>query len=167
MVERKNRVVVEMARTLLLESKVHTRFWTEATFTAVHLLNRVLLKPNTDKTPYELWSGKKTTAKYLRVFGSPCFVKNKEQNLGKFNARSDEGIFVGYSAKTKGYRVFLHKLGKVITTSDVRIDENWKTMQNGEAEDNEEDDFNVDEESDQPEEKEQEVSLDSEKSESE
>ena len=87
--------------------------------------------------------------------------------MGKFNARSDEGIFVGYLAKIKGYRVFLHKLGKVITSSDVRIDENWKTMQNGEVEDNEEDDFNVDEESDQPEEKEQEVSLDSEKSESE
>ena len=53
-VERKNRAVVEMARTLILESKLHIRFWTEATFTAVHLLNRVLLKPNTDKTPYEL-----------------------------------------------------------------------------------------------------------------
>ena len=76
-VERKNRAVVEMARTLLLESKLHTRFWTEATFIAVHLLNRVLLRPKTDKTPYKLWRGKKTTAKYLTVFGNPCFVKNK------------------------------------------------------------------------------------------
>ena len=53
-VERKNRAVVEMARTLLLESKLHTIFWIEAIFTAMHLLNRVLLRPNTDKTPYEL-----------------------------------------------------------------------------------------------------------------
>ena len=53
-VERKNRAVVEMARTLLLESKLHTRFWTEATFTVMHLLNRVLLRPSANQTPYEL-----------------------------------------------------------------------------------------------------------------
>jgi hypothetical protein len=57
-VERKNRAVQEMARTMLMDSKLTDIFWTEAVLTTVHIQNRVMLGNNTDKTPYELWKGR-------------------------------------------------------------------------------------------------------------
>ena len=53
-VERKNRIVQEMARTMLMDSKLTDIFWTWEVHTIVHIQNRVMLKNNTDKTTYEL-----------------------------------------------------------------------------------------------------------------
>jgi hypothetical protein len=55
------------------------------------------LRPNHDKTPYELWFGRLAYVKHFRTFGSKCHIKNDEDNLGKFDPRYDEGIFLGYS----------------------------------------------------------------------
>ena len=96
-VERKNRTVQEMARTMLNESKVGDRFWREAIHTSVYIQNRCMLRPNEDKTPYEMWFGRKATVKYFKVFGSICYIKRIDQNLGKIDDRADEGIFLGYS----------------------------------------------------------------------
>jgi len=63
----------------------------------------VQVRANNTKTPYELWYGRIPTAKYFRVFGSKCYIRRDEENLGKFDARSDEGIFLGYSNKSKAY----------------------------------------------------------------
>jgi transposase InsO family protein len=49
-VERKNRTVQEMARTMIMDSKLTDIFWTQAMHTAVHIQNRVMLRNNTDKT---------------------------------------------------------------------------------------------------------------------
>jgi transposase InsO family protein len=57
-VERKNRTVQEMARTMIMDSKLTNIFWTQAVHTTVHIQNRVMLRNNTDKTPYELWKGR-------------------------------------------------------------------------------------------------------------
>jgi transposase InsO family protein len=57
-VERKNRTIQEMARTMLMDSKLTDIFWTHAVHTTVHIQNRVMLGNNTDKTPYELWKGR-------------------------------------------------------------------------------------------------------------
>jgi transposase InsO family protein len=56
-VERKNMTVQEMDRTMLMDSKLIDIFWTQAVHTKVHIQNRVMLRNNTDKTPYELWKG--------------------------------------------------------------------------------------------------------------
>ena len=55
----------------------------------------------TNKTAYEIWNGKKPRVKYFRVFGSKCYILNDRENLEKFYAKSDEGIFLGYSTTSR------------------------------------------------------------------
>ena len=82
-VERKNRTLVEMARTMLDEYSTSRRFWAEAIATACHIANRVFLRPSLGKTPYELRFGRKPSVSHFRVFGSKCFIL-KTGNLDKF-----------------------------------------------------------------------------------
>ena len=61
---------------------------------------------NSDKIPYELWFGRPTLVKYFRIFGSRCYIKREDDNLGKFDSRTDEGVFLGYYS-TKGNTYFI------------------------------------------------------------
>ena len=71
-----------------------------------YVLNRVLLRPILKKIPYELWKNKKPNISYFKFFGSKCFILNIKDNLGKFDAKSDVGLFLGYSTSSKDFRVF-------------------------------------------------------------
>jgi len=94
-VERKNRTLEEMARTMLNEAKLPKYFWAEAVNTSCYILNRVLIRPLLKKTPYELWKGKKPNISYFHAFGCKCFILNNgKEQLGKFDAKSDEGFFL-------------------------------------------------------------------------
>ncbi|CAM8956844.1 unnamed protein product [Rhodiola kirilowii] len=96
-----------MTRTMLIESRLARSFLAEAMNAACYVLNRCYLRPILDKTPYELLKGRKPNILHLRVFGSKCYVHNNGKNqLGKFDPRSDEGIFVGYGLHSKAYKVF-------------------------------------------------------------
>ena len=77
-VERKNRNLQEMARTMLNEHSLPKYFWAEAVSTACYILNRVLVRPLLTKTPYELWNNKKPNVSYFKVFGCKCFILNKK-----------------------------------------------------------------------------------------
>jgi transposase InsO family protein len=68
-VERKNKKIQEVARTMLNETKIQDKFWRDAICTKVHKLNRAQLRPNHDKTPYEIWFGRPSYVKHFRVFG--------------------------------------------------------------------------------------------------
>ena len=71
------------------------------------MANRVLVRPQLKKTPYELLKERKPNIAYLRAFGCKCYILvNGKEDLGKFDSRSDEGIFLGYSERSKAYRVF-------------------------------------------------------------
>ena len=96
-VEHKNRTLQECARTLLNGCTLPKQFWAEAVATACYVLNRVSIRPFTKLTPYELFHGRKPNISYFRVFGSKCFILNTGDQLEKFDPKSDEGIFVGYS----------------------------------------------------------------------
>ena len=72
--EGKNRVIQEMARVMLNNKSMPKSFWREAVNTACYTLNRVYFRPNTKKTPYELWRGKKPVVKYFKVFGSDYYI---------------------------------------------------------------------------------------------
>ena len=61
--------------------------------------------------------------KYFRIFGSICFILKDRENVGKFDSRSDEGIFLGYSSTSKAYRVYNKRTMKVIETVNIVIDE--------------------------------------------
>ena len=95
-VERKNRTLVEMARTLLVEGQLSKRFWAEAVNTSCYILNRAMVRPVIKKTPYHLLKDKKPNLGYFRVFGSKVFIHNNDKSdLDKFEAKSDQGVFLG------------------------------------------------------------------------
>ncbi|GKA97571.1 putative RNA-directed DNA polymerase [Tanacetum coccineum] len=68
--ERRNRTLIDMVRSMLANSNLPKFLWTEALKTAVHILNRVPSK-SVPKTPYEIWTGRKPSLRYLRVWGCP------------------------------------------------------------------------------------------------
>jgi len=106
-VERKNRSLEELARTLLNDSKLPKYFWADAVNTTCYVLNHALVRPILKKTPYELYKGRKPNISHLRVFGSKCFVLNNgKDNIGKFDAKEDEGIFIGYCSHNHAYRIY-------------------------------------------------------------
>ena len=104
-VERKNRTLQEMTRTTLNENNLPKYFWVEAVNTSCYVFNKILLRPILKKTPYELWKNKKPKINYFKVFGCKCFVLNTKDNLGKFDAKLDVGIFLSYSTSSKAFRV--------------------------------------------------------------
>ncbi|GJR31774.1 retrovirus-related pol polyprotein from transposon TNT 1-94 [Tanacetum coccineum] len=92
-VERKNRTLQEMSRTMLNEQLIPQKFWCNVVDTSTYILNRILIRVILGKTPYELLRGKKPTLDYFRVFGSKCFILNPKYYLTKFNPQSYEGVF--------------------------------------------------------------------------
>jgi hypothetical protein len=107
--ERKNMIVQEMARTLLMNSKLKNIFWTRAVHIEVCIQNIVILRNNINKNPYELWKGRPTNVKHFRVFGSKHYIKREDGRMRKFNSRVD-----------KGYNL---RLNKVVESINVTIDE--------------------------------------------
>ena len=106
-VERKNRTLVNIARTMIIESNLPQSFWAEAVNTVCHVTKRCLIRAVLNKNPYELLNNRKPLLNYLRAFGCRCFVLNNgKDDLGKFDPRSDKGVFVGYSSSSKAYRIF-------------------------------------------------------------
>nr|GFA27882.1 ribonuclease H-like domain-containing protein [Tanacetum cinerariifolium] len=104
--ERKNRTLIEAARTMLADSFVPNTFWAEAVSTACYVLNRVLVTKPQNKTHYELITGKIPIISYIRPFGCHVTILNTIDHMGKFEEKSDEGFLVGYSLNSKAFRVY-------------------------------------------------------------
>ncbi|GJU33554.1 putative ribonuclease H-like domain-containing protein [Tanacetum coccineum] len=100
--KRKNRTITEAAKTMLADSKLPTTFWAEAVNTTCYRQNRVLVTKPHNKTPYELFLGRKLTLGFMRPFGYPVTILNTIDHLGKFDGKADEGFFVGYSINRSG-----------------------------------------------------------------
>ncbi|GJZ70439.1 putative ribonuclease H-like domain-containing protein, partial [Tanacetum coccineum] len=104
-VERKNRTLIEATRTMLAGSKLPTTFWAKAVNTACYVQNRVLVTKHHNKTPYELFLGRKPALGFMKPFGCPVTILNTIDHLGKFDGEADEGFFVGYSINSKAFRL--------------------------------------------------------------
>ncbi|GJY82445.1 putative ribonuclease H-like domain-containing protein [Tanacetum coccineum] len=111
--ERRNRTLIEAARTMLADSKLPTTFWDEAVSTACYVQNRVLVVKPHNKTPYELFRGFKLALSFMRPFGCHVTILNTLDSLGKFDGKSDEGFFVGYSLSSKAFRVYNTRIRRV------------------------------------------------------
>jgi transposase InsO family protein len=96
-VERKNRSLCEMARTMLDEHRTPRRYWAEAVNTACHVRDQIFLKAFLNKTRYELMHERAPRVSYFRAFGCRCFILKKGR-LDKFESRSSDGIFLGYAS---------------------------------------------------------------------
>ncbi|GJV21006.1 ribonuclease H-like domain-containing protein [Tanacetum coccineum] len=104
--EKKNKTLIEAAMTMLTDSKLPTTFWAEAVNTACYVQNRVLVIKPHNKTPYELFLGRKPALSFIRPFGCLVTILNTLDHLGKFDGKSDDGFFIGYSINSKAFRVF-------------------------------------------------------------
>ncbi|GJW41392.1 putative ribonuclease H-like domain-containing protein [Tanacetum coccineum] len=111
--ERKNRTLIEAARTMLADSLLPIQFWAEAVHTACYVLNRVLVTKPQMKTPYELLMGKSHNVSFMKPFGCPLTILNTLDHLGKFEGKSEEGYLLGYSTNSKGFRVYNRVTRKV------------------------------------------------------
>ncbi|XP_072758710.1 uncharacterized protein [Anoplolepis gracilipes] len=122
--ERKNRTLVDSARYLLLQFGLPPLFWAEAVHTVNYMKNCCPTKKPEKRTPHEFWKGQTPAVNYLRSFGCKVFCLNRALTRGKFDAKSREGIFIGYTEQSKGFRIWLPKSRKVEITRDVRFLEN-------------------------------------------
>jgi hypothetical protein len=122
-VERKNRTLLDMARTMLDEYKTPDRFSAEAINTACYSINRLYLHRILKKTSYELLTGKKPNVSYFRVFGSKCFILVKRGRKSKFAPKAVEGFLLGYDSNTRAYRVFNKSTRLVEVSCDIMFDE--------------------------------------------
>ncbi|GJZ32810.1 retrovirus-related pol polyprotein from transposon TNT 1-94 [Tanacetum coccineum] len=104
--ERKNRTLIEAARTMLNGSVLSKHFWTEVVRIACYTQNRSIIVKRHDKTPYEIFRERIPDISYFHVFGCPVFIHNHKDHLGKFDAKADDGYFLGYSFVSKAFRVF-------------------------------------------------------------
>ncbi|GJU05598.1 putative ribonuclease H-like domain-containing protein [Tanacetum coccineum] len=103
------------------DSKLPTTFWAEAVNTACYVQNRVLVVKPHNKTPYELFRGRTPALSFMRPFGCYVTILNTLDHLGKFDGKSDDGFFVGYSLNTKAFRVYNIRTKKVEENLHVRF----------------------------------------------
>lgn len=121
--ERQNRTLVEKARTMIHAKDLQIRLWAEAMNTAVYTYNRTPLFHKDNKTPYEMWTGKKTRVDHLKTFGCDAYVHVPKQQRRKWDKKSKKMIFVGYQNDSTNYRLFDPEKGRVTVSRDVIFDE--------------------------------------------
>ncbi|GJZ34650.1 putative ribonuclease H-like domain-containing protein [Tanacetum coccineum] len=119
--ERRNRTLIEATRTMLADSKLPTTFWAEAVNIARYMQNRVLIVKPHNKTPYELFRGRTPALSFIRSFGCHVTILNTLDHLGKFDGKSDDGFFVGYSLISKAFRVYNIRTRKVEENLHIRF----------------------------------------------
>jgi len=129
-VERKNISPEELVKTILNENSLPKYFWADVVNIACYVLHRVLIRPILKKTPYELFKGRRHVLSHLKVFGCKCFILNNgKENLGKFDAKADKGVFLGYATQSHTYRVYNKRLMIVEEFMHVVFDETNPKLQ--------------------------------------
>nr|GEV07831.1 retrovirus-related Pol polyprotein from transposon TNT 1-94 [Tanacetum cinerariifolium] len=119
--ERKNKTLIEAARTMLAHSLIPIPFWAEAVNTAYYVQNRGLVTKSQNKTPYELLHGRTQSIDFMRPFGCPVTILNTLDSLDKFDGKVDEGFLVGYFVSSKAFRVFNSKTQIVQETLHINF----------------------------------------------
>nr|GEY26024.1 hypothetical protein [Tanacetum cinerariifolium] len=122
-VKRRNRTLVEAARTMLSAAKVPLFFWAKAIATACFTQNRSLVIPRHVKTPYHIINDRKPSVKFFHIFGSVCYIVRDGENLDKMKEKGDECIFVGYSNQSRAYIVFNKRTRVIMESIHVNFDE--------------------------------------------
>ena len=117
--ERKNRTIMEKARSMLHQAKLPLEFWAEACRTAVYLLNRSPTTALKNETPFERLVGTKPDITHLKVFGCVSYVHVPNSKRRKLDAKARKAIFVGYPPGVKGYKLYNLEKKSFIVSRDV------------------------------------------------
>ncbi|KAK2456950.1 putative mitochondrial protein [Trifolium repens] len=121
--ERKNRTILEMARSMLKSKKLPKELWAEAVACAVYLSNRSPTRSVLGKTPQEAWSGRKPGISHIRVFGSIAHAHVPDEKRSKLDDKSEKYIFIGYDNNSKGYKLYNPDTRKTVISRNVVFDE--------------------------------------------
>ncbi|GJR98061.1 retrovirus-related pol polyprotein from transposon TNT 1-94 [Tanacetum coccineum] len=122
-VERRNRTLVEAARTMLSASKLPLSFWAEAVATACYTQNRSIIISTHGKTAYHIINDRKPLIKHLHIFGCTCYITRDGENLDKMKEKGDPCVMVGYSTQSKGYRVYNKRTRLIAESIHIKFDE--------------------------------------------
>ncbi|GKB33594.1 retrovirus-related pol polyprotein from transposon TNT 1-94, partial [Tanacetum coccineum] len=122
-VERRNRTLVEAARTMLSASKLPLSFWAEAVATACYTQNRSIIISTHGKTAYHIINDRKPSIKHLHIFGCTCYITRDGENLDKMKEKGDPCVMVGYSTQSKGYRVYNKRTRLIAESIHIKFDE--------------------------------------------
>ncbi|GJU41875.1 retrovirus-related pol polyprotein from transposon TNT 1-94 [Tanacetum coccineum] len=126
--KRKNKTLIEAAGTMLNGSVLSKHFWTEVVRIACYTQNRSIIVKRHDKTPYEIFRERIHDISYFHVFRCPVFIYNYKDHLAKFDAKVDDGYFLGYSFVSKAFRVFNTRRQQVKETYHVTFDESMEAI---------------------------------------
>nr|GFC68735.1 Gag-Pol polyprotein [Tanacetum cinerariifolium] len=102
-VERRNRTLIEAARTMLTYAQAPLFLWAEAVATVCFTQNRSIIRLRHGKTLYELLHSKQPDLSFFHVFGALCYPTNDSENVGKLQPKADIGIFIGYAPLKKAF----------------------------------------------------------------
>ncbi|GKD47441.1 retrovirus-related pol polyprotein from transposon TNT 1-94, partial [Tanacetum coccineum] len=122
-VERRNRTLIESARTMLIYAKAQLFLWAEAVATTCYAQNFSIIRIRHVKTPYELLHDKPPDLSFFHVFGALCYPTNDSENLGKLQPKADIGIFIGYAPIKKAFCIYNRHTRRIIETIHVDFDE--------------------------------------------
>nr|GEV12353.1 uncharacterized mitochondrial protein AtMg00810-like [Tanacetum cinerariifolium] len=122
-VERRNRMLIEVARTMLIYAQAPLFLWAEAVATTCYTQNQSIIRLRYGKTPYELLHNKLPDLSFLHVFGALCYPTNDSENLGKLQPKADIGIFIGYARTKKTFRIYNRRTRRIFETIHVDFDE--------------------------------------------
>ncbi|GJS03779.1 putative ribonuclease H-like domain-containing protein [Tanacetum coccineum] len=122
-VERRNRTLIEAARTRLIYAKAPLFLYAEAVSTTCYTQNRSIIRLRHGKTPYELLHDKLPNLPFFHVFGALCYLTNDSENLGKLQPKADIGIFIGYAPIKKAFRIYNRCTRQIIEIIHVEFDE--------------------------------------------
>nr|GFC47753.1 hypothetical protein [Tanacetum cinerariifolium] len=122
-VERRNRTLVEAARTMLTFANLPSFLWAEAIASACSTQNCSIIHKRFDKTPYELINNRKPNIKFFRVFGCRCYLLNDYEDVGKLKAKGDIRVFVGYSKESGAFKIYNKRTRKIHESVNVNFDE--------------------------------------------
>ena len=122
--ERTNRVLIERARTMLIEAKLPKSFWIPALETSAYISNRIPSKHNTKKTPQHQFTKEKPDLSHLRTFGCTVYVYNEHAKKGgKMAPRAEKLILMGYTKTSHNYLVYNPFTRNFYERRDVIFDE--------------------------------------------
>nr|GEW10226.1 retrovirus-related Pol polyprotein from transposon TNT 1-94 [Tanacetum cinerariifolium] len=123
-----NITLIKAAITMMNDSVLSKHFWTEAVRIACYTHNRSIIIKRHDKTPYKIFRERISDINYFHVFRCPVFTHNHKDHLGKFNAKVDDGYFLGYFFISKAFRVFNTRRQRVKEIYHVTFDKSMEAI---------------------------------------
>ena len=111
-----------MAKTMINETNITKILWAEAINTSCYIQNGISIRSILEKTPYELWKNSKPNISYFHPFGCTCFILNTKDHLNKFDSKAQKCITLGYSERSRGYKVYNTETQIVEESISVRFD---------------------------------------------